>query len=306
MTTPAPVPADPSPDGDATLSPDTAAATVAGLSEPAGGRPAGAGPAGGEPAGGEPAGGEPATVPPAAGEPHSCEHCAGSGERPDPVARARSHIALAQRRVVPRVVLGLLALGLALVLARRADQSLLLTSVVYAAAALSWLIAAWGGVLLGAVLGGRSPRAQLALGQVFAAALAPLLALAIALTALPLGAPDPGSEAGWEIAALLPSATAAAAGWFLAGALGEVARLRALRGRIAEQEEVGLQARGEAERLTLPQIQRTEVVALAVAVAFGVATAALWLLPWLAVVLTPLAAAGAAWFGLRRVEPSGE
>lgn len=222
----------------------------------------------------------------------------------DPAAQAREHVAVAQRRLAPRAVLGVLGLGVALVLADRADQAFLPVAVTFVAATLAWLGAAWGGVVLGALLGSRrGPWARLALGQVLAAALAPLLALAIALVlgvvGLPAWAAVTGAETAARLQAGLPYGVAAAGGWFLAAAIAEIVRLRALRAASDRQDETGLQARGEAHGLTPAALQRTELVALGVALAFGAAVLVLTLLPWLALVLAPLAAAGAAVLGLR-------
>ena len=236
---------------------------------------------------------------------HSCEHCSTSGGAvTDPAAQAREHIAVAMRRLAPRVVLGVLALGIALVLAAQHDHNLIAVTATFLASALAWLGAAWGGVLLGSLLGSRrGPWARLALGQVLAAGLAPLLALAIALALrlfdLPDGAGIQGDGVSASLQAGLSYGVAAAAGWFFAAAIAEFIRLRALRSAADRQDETGLQARGEAHGLTIAALQRTELVALGVALAFGVAALALMLLPWLALVLAPLAAAGAAALGLR-------
>lgn len=238
----------------------------------------------------------------AAAPTHSCEHCAagGHGDAPDPTAAAQRHLALARRRHVPRLALGVLGAAIALVLAYRSDVSLVLTAALVAGAGLAWLIAAWGGVVLGSLLArGRTPRAQLALGQVLAAALAVATALGLALTLAAAALHAPDSPVSWTSAGLVPCGVAAASGWFLASGVAEAVRLRALRSRIGQQDEVGATARAQAERLTLASIQRGETLALALALGYGAAVVLLAALPLLALVLVPLAAAGAAWAGLR-------
>lgn len=247
------------------------------------------------------------------GEAHSCEHCAAEedaaadahGSAPDATAAAREKLALAQRRGVPRVVLGVLGLGLALVLADRGGFPLAPAALVYVAAAACWLVAAAVGMLLGALLARRGPRRQIALGQVLASAVTPLLALLVALVLLPLdGAATPRLEI--PAGALVPGGVAAAAGWFLAAAIGELVGVRALRRRIDRQDDDGARARQEAEAVTLASIQRGEVLALALAIGFGAMVVALAWLPWLAVVLVPFCAAGAAWWGVRSMRAGTE
>lgn len=243
----------------------------------------------------------PAMQPPASGPAsdveHSCEHCSGHGETATPGDRAADHVALARRRLVPRLVLGVLGLLASLVLALRYDQALGTTSLVFVAAGVAWLVAAWGGVLLGALLTRRGARVQLALGQVIAAALAPVTALAIALPLVR----DAGRAVldGASLLTLMPALVAAASGWFLAAAIGELVRVLAVGREVHEQDDRGLLARAEAERLTLPAIQRAEVLALGLALGYGAIVAALAVLPWLVLVLVPLTAAGAAYLGLR-------
>ncbi|PWD50139.1 hypothetical protein C8046_05120 [Serinibacter arcticus] len=237
---------------------------------------------------------------------HSCEHCsAGGGAATDPAERAREHIAIARRRVVPRCLLGALGLGVSLVLGARADQPLAALALVFVVAALAWLGAAWAGVVMGAAVGARrGPWARLALGQVLAAGLAPvtalLIALAMGLASLPDGAgvasPLAASD---QLRDALPYGVAAAAGWFLASAVAEVVKLRAMTAAVGRQDPTGLQARAEAHHLTTPALQRVELVALAVALGYGAVLLVLVVLPWAAVVLAPLAAAGAALLALR-------
>lgn len=245
---------------------------------------------------------------PATGTAHSCEHCSGGGDAaPDPVARAREHLAVARRRVAPRLILAVLGLLVALVLASRHDQPLPGAGLTWVAAALAWLPAAWGGVVLGAALGSRrGPWARLALGQVLAAALAPVLALVITLG---LGLADlPRTtdldDAGPTLLQGVPYGVAAAAGWFLAAAAAETVRLRALGRAVDRQDETGLQARGESHGLTTAVLQRAELVALGVALAFGAVVLLLTALPWAALVLVPLAAVVAATLGLRQSRPT--
>lgn len=231
---------------------------------------------------------------------HSCEHCsgAGHGETATPGDRAAEHIALARRRLVPRLVLGVLGLLASLVLAQRHDIAIGTTTLVFLAAGVAWLVAAWGGLLLGALLTRRGVRVQLALGQVIAAALAPLTALVLALP-LARGTGRAVLDGDASLSTLLPAIVAAASGWFLAASIGELVRVLALGREVHEQDDRGLLARAEAGRLTLPAIQRAEVLALGLAVVYGVIVAAIAVLPWLVLVLVPLTAAGAAYLGLR-------
>lgn len=236
----------------------------------------------------------------AGGAAHSCEHCSGQGPGADPSTRALEHLGLARRRLAPRLTLGVLGVGIAVVLAVQADIAALEPIVVAACAAVSWLVSAWAGLLLSGVLArGRGARAQVALGQVLASAAAPLLALAIAW-ALPTAVrPTVVTGNGPALGQLLPLAVAAAAGWFFAAGVGEAFRLRALKGSVESQDEAGMMARVEAQRLTAATIGRSELIALIVALAFGACVAAAAWLPWLVLVLVPAAAAGAAWFSLR-------
>lgn len=250
-----------------------------------------------------PAGSGSAHVDPATGDAasHSCEHCAAGGHTgaPDPAAAAGKHLALARRRLAPRLALGAVGLGVALVLAHRASSSLGLGVALFVGAGLAWLVAAWGGVVLGALVArDRGPRVQLALGQVLAAALAVVTALALAMALVPAAAGVGAGGAG-TADTLVASGVAAASGWFLAAGIAEAVRLRALGARIGQQDETGATARAQAEELTLARIQRAEVLALVLALGYGLAVAVLTLLPLLAIVLVPLAAAGAAWWGLR-------
>lgn len=245
------------------------------------------------------------TIPTPESAAHSCEHCStGGGAATDPAAQAREHVALARRRLVPRLALGVLGLGVAVVMAVRQDQPALLASAVFVVAALAWLAAAWGGMVLGAALAARrGPWVRLALGQVLAAGIAPLLALGIALGLAATGHPTWAAVAGGELTARLaagtPYAVAAAAGWFLAAGIAEAVRLRATRAAVERQDEAGMRARAEALTLTPRATQRAETIVLGVALAFGAALLVLTLVPWAAVVLAPLAAAGAALVALR-------
>lgn len=232
---------------------------------------------------------------------HSCEHCGGHGSAANPAERAREHLSLGRRRTAPRVLLGLLGLGAAMVFGSRAEVSAWTTALIYVLAAVAWLVAAWGGVMLGAMMAGpRSARAQLALGQVIAAALAVVAALGIALSFRPADEIAPTTNL------LATGGIAAASGWFLASAIGELVRLRALGQHVAEQDERGMVARAEAETLTQASIGRAEVLSLALAVGFGATAVVLALMPILVLVLVPLAAAGAAWWGLRRARQTGQ
>lgn len=238
----------------------------------------------------------PSTDPAAPPSPHTCEHCAGGGTTSDPAAAGRRHLALAARRLPARFTLGLLGLGVGLVLAERDGTSLGWTALVYAGAALGWFASAWSGMLLGALLARRrSPAAQLALGRVLATSLGALTALFVALWLVPLAVPEGSGTAGH----LATMGVTAAAGWFLAGTIGEWLRLRSLRRRLEGQSEIGSMARAQAEAVTLGGLQRGERAAVLQGVAFGAATALLTTLPIVAVVLVPLGGAGAAWLGLR-------
>lgn len=245
-------------------------------------------------------------------ESHSCEHCADGAHdaAPDVTAAAGKNLALAVQRLLPRIALGILGLGLALVLADRGGYGFGSTALVYLVAAASWLAAAWLGTYLGALATRRGPHPQLALGQVFASALAPLLALIPALLLLPLTPQAAASDAvltastgrlDAPLAALVPGGVAAVFGWFLAAAVGELVGVRTLRSRLDWQNEAGARARQEAESLSLATIQRGEFLALGLAVGFGLMVVVLAWIPWLAVVLVPLCAAVAAWLGMRRV-----
>lgn len=202
---------------------------------------------------------------------------------------------------MPRVVLGLLGLGVAMVFADRAGIGLVTIAAVWALAGVAWLAAAWGGVVLGALAArGRSPRAQLALGQVLAAALAVLTALGLAW----LFGPDGAAQVTSNL--LLAGGIAAASGWFFAAAVGELVRLRSLGSHVAGQSERGALARSEADRITQASLQRQELLALGLGLGYGACAVVLALMPVLAAVLVPLAAAGAAWWGLRSAgAPSG-
>lgn len=182
-----------------------------------------------------------------------------------------------------------------MVFADRAGIGLVTISAVWALAALAWLAAAWGGVVLGTLAARtRSPRAQLALGQVLAAALAVLTALGLAFLFRPGSDADPTSNL------LLAGGVAAASGWFFAAAVGELVRLRSLGAHAADQDDRGALARAEADRITQRSVQRQELLALGLALGYGACAVVLALMPVLAAVLVPLAAAGAAWWGLRR------
>lgn len=227
---------------------------------------------------------------------HSCEHCGGHGAAPNPAERAREHLSLATRRLAPRLLLGVLGLGVAGVFAARGGLGAGPIAAVAALAALGWLVGAWGGVLLGALAAGRrSPRAQLALGQVFAAALGTLTAfgLGLGLRGLYLDAATSDIPRALGLAAMF--------GWFLAAAAGELVRVRSIRQRVGDQSEIGALARAEAQRYTRGSLQRGEWISLWLAAGYGAATFFFMLWPFLALVLVPLAAAGAAWWGLRRV-----
>ncbi|WP_284250634.1 hypothetical protein [Litorihabitans aurantiacus] len=240
----------------------------------------------------------PATTAPSTGEAHSCEHCSGNGgAAPDPAERAREHLRAGRRRVVPRLLLGALGVAIAILQAVRHEQPVLAVALVVVAAGLVWVLAAGGGVVLGALLAARrAPWARLALGQVLATALAPvgalLIALALGLAGLPRD--SAGALGDSTIDRVLPHALAAAAGWFLAAALAEVWRLVVAGRSVERQDEVGLRARAEAHALTPGALQRADVAALGVALAFGAITGVLLVLPWLVLILVPLAAAGAA------------
>lgn len=244
-------------------------------------------------------------------EPHSCEHCADGAHdaAPDVTATSRKNLALAGQRLLPRIALGVLGLGLALVLAGRGGFGFGATALIYLIAVVSWLVAAWLGTFLGALATRRGPRPQLALGQVIASALAPLLALLPALLLLPLTPEATAGEAALTsmarldapLAALVPGGVAAAFGWFFASAIGDLVGVRTLRSRLDWQNEAGSRARQEAEGLSLASIQRGELLSLGLAAGFGAMVVALAWIPWLAVVLVPLCAAVAAWLGVRRV-----
>ena len=230
-------------------------------------------------------------VAPAAGE-HSCEHCSGRGDAPDPAARALTHLGIASRRLVPRITLGVLGLGLALVLATRHDVDLGPTALAFVGGAVAWVVAAWAGVLLGSGAAGHPLASRLALGRVIAAVVTPMLLLGVSLF-LP-------ESTGRTPVMLVPGAVAVAAGWFLASAVADLVVVRGLRSRVGLQDDDGALARHQASALTLPVIQRSELVALVLAVVVGLVTAALAVLPLLLMVLAPLAGAAAALWGLRR------
>lgn len=248
---------------------------------------------------------------------HACDHCAdgdpghgrdetsghdapGHVDAPDPTATPRERLALARRRLAPRLILGVLGLGAAVVLAQQADVDLVRAVAGFAASAVVWAAAAWGGVVLGALLAtGRGPTARLALGQVVAAGLAILGGLGVALTLIRPSAPADASTSTDWLPVLATGLVAAASGWFFAGAVAEAVRLRSLGAALDRQDETGAVARAQAELLTLPAIQRAELTALAIALGFGLAVAGMTAVPVIAVVAIPLAAAGAAWWGLR-------
>ncbi|PFG19935.1 hypothetical protein [Serinibacter salmoneus] len=224
-------------------------------------------------------------------------------DAPDPLGEAPERIAAARRRLWPRIALGVIGIGLGAVLGVNAGIGAAAGTVVGVLSALAWLIAAWGGILL-ASLARRGQYTTIALGQVLAAALAPAAGAGIALLGRALATtPIEVSAAGWP-GRLAPIAVAAAAGWLLAGAVGEAVRLRALRSQLTRQDEVGLRSRAEAEQLETAALVRAERLALLLALAFGLAVGAMVLLPWLVLVLVPLAAAGAAWLGLRPLRES--
>lgn len=219
-------------------------------------------------------------------------------DAPDPLGQAPERLAAARRRLWPRIALGVIGIGLAAVLGANAGTGPVPGLAVGALSALAWLAAAWGGVLL-ASLARRGPVTTIALGQVIAAALAAVAGVGVAILGRALGSvPIDVAAGGWP-GRLAPLAIGAAAGWLLAGAIGEAVRLRTMAGQLDRQDEVGLRIRAQAEHLDTAALVRAERLALLLAIAFGVAVAAMAVLAWLVLVFVPLAAAGAAWLGLR-------
>lgn len=191
-------------------------------------------------------------------------------------------------------MLAVLGLIVALVFADRGDLPPAVATLIFALAALAWAIAAWGGVVLAGLLArNRSPMAQLALSQILSVTIAVTTALGLAEIFRQYG--TSASDV------LLAGSIAAASGWFLAAALGELSRLRALGNAVSSQDDVGMIARAQADAITPTTIQSSEWLSLGLALGYGVAAFVFGLGPILAVVAIPLAAAAAAGWGLRHI-----
>ncbi|MFD1504549.1 hypothetical protein FE374_05745 [Georgenia yuyongxinii] len=214
------------------------------------------------------------TAPSPAPASYRCEHCDDSvpHEHLDVAAIVGAARRSALVRAVTMIATAVVVIAVAMVVAvgaagtGAAVSALTITMV-------GWAVATAIGVAVVGAVRGRSSSGALIVGALTTAALAPVVALAVAVLA----------RAGWA------GALVAGGGWLLCGAVATLARARTLRALLLTEGDAGERARAGAVAKRA-QAGRADVVRwLSQGVLVGVSAWLLTLLPVLVVVLVPLA-----------------
>lgn len=210
--------------------------------------------------------------------PHSHEDVRGPIETSRARAKQRFFLMLAV------AVSAAIVSGIAMALADLGLTPALLPALV---AGIGWLLATAGGVLAATRAGGATARGM-AIGALTSAALTPLMALGVSLTAIATEAP------AWS------AGLGAAVIWLLAGAIAAGFQARAWRRTLLEKGETGERMRYLAVRKK-GRTGQGEILRWALqAVLVGGAVALMVLVPVAVIVLIPGAVALAAWAAVRQ------